>query len=281
MRHFRLAESFWKLLTRRVAVTSRHAGFESGIRRDSGESLMLRAFAIMATAAAARAAWVLFCARAGTLFVAGNPFGTGEMTTIAINLAQHRGFSFPFGVGSQPTAWECPVVPFIYAAMMKLAGGATLQAATLIVYLQVMAGGIGAGLYWLIVRRLIDRNPGRFARWLSPATAAGVCLWPGSIGSVTDLWYFVWQEAALALFLLLAMRWAEQPSARRAALAGISGGVLALVNVTPIPIVLIAIASVAAILRRGGQFVKITRDCPFVFLCGDSSVAGAKCPPVS
>jgi hypothetical protein len=178
------------------------------------------------------------------------------MTTIAINLAQHRGFSFPFGVGSQPTAWECPVVPFIYAAMMKLAGGATLQAATLIVYMQVIAGAIGATLYWLIVRRLTDRDPKRFATWLSPAVAVVVCLWPPSIYSVTTLWYFVWQELALALFLLLAMRWAEQPGARRAALAGISGGVLALVNVTPIPIVLIAIAFVAAILRRNGNSLR-------------------------
>ena len=226
-------------------MTNWQADMTSGTKQNSSKSYFA-AGAIMAAAMVVRAAWVLYCARAGSLFVGGDPFQIGEIGAIARNLAEHRGFSFPFGIGSDPTGWECPIVPFIYAAAIKLAGGATIHAATLIVYLQVIAGGIGAGLYWLNVRHLVDRNPGGFAGWLSPAIAAGVCLWPESVFSVTQLWYFVWQEVALALFLLLAMRWTEKPGRRSAALAGISGGVLALINVTPIPIVLITIALVAA-----------------------------------
>jgi hypothetical protein len=218
---------------------------KSGTNLNSSKSFAT-AVAIMVVAMVVRSAWVLYCARTGSLVAGGDSWKMGEIAAIAINLAQHRGFSFPFGVGTQPTAWESPIVPSVYAAIIRFLGGATLQAATTIACLQIVVGGFGAGLYWLIVRRLINRNPGKFADWLSPAVANVVCLWPGSVVSVTQVWYFVWQEAALALFLLLAMRWVEKPGPRSAALAGISGGVLALINVTPIPVVLIAIALVAA-----------------------------------
>ncbi len=36
------------------------------------------------------------------------PFGQDEMGHISVNLAQGRGFSSPFSLGSTPTAWLCP-----------------------------------------------------------------------------------------------------------------------------------------------------------------------------
>lgn len=165
----------------------------------------------------------------------------GELGDIAINLSHGRGFSSPFGVGSSPTAWECPLVPGIFASIMKMTGGANVQAARLILCLQCVVGAVGATLLWLVIRRLIDRNPGSFARWLSPAVSATVCFWPGSLFSATFLWDYVWQEAALALFLYLALLWWENANLALSVLVGLSGSLLALINITPGPIVLAAI----------------------------------------
>jgi len=222
------------------------------------------AIAVLVAAVLVRSFWALICEIRGTLFLGGNPLSFGEMASIATNLAQHRGFSFPFGTGSTPTAWECPVVPSIYAVLIRMAGGPNHHAVSLIIYLQAVVGGLGAWLYWVLVRGFVRRYPGRFADWLAGAAAIVVCLWPESVGSVTQFWYFVWQEAGLGLFLLLAFEWSEQPTARRAVLAGLSGGLLALINVTPILIVLSAILFVA--MRSGFRPVAL-RSAGLASLC--------------
>jgi len=159
---------------------------------------------------------------------------------IAINLFHGRGFSDPFGIGSTPTAWECPAIPFVFAAIMKIAGGVNVQAAQIILYLQCVVGAAGVTTFWLVIRKLIDANPSSFARWLSPAVAVTVCFWPGSVLSAACLWDYVWQEAALALFLYLALVWSENATLARSVLVGLSGSLLALINITPGPIVLAA-----------------------------------------
>ena len=232
-------------------------------RRFSKISNTSAAITVLISAVGIRILWVIHASVSGVLFLSGNPLGSGEMTTIATNLAQHRGFSFPFGVGSQPTAWECPIVPLIYAFLIRLAGGPNDRAVFLMIYLQAIVGGFGAWLYWLLIRRLMHRYPSRFAGWLSLAVAVAVCLWPESLASVTQLWYFVWQEAALAMFLLFAFEWVENLSAWRAVLVGLSGGFLALINVTPIPIVVCAIVLVALrpaprpVLRRSAAIAAV------------------------
>ncbi len=66
-------------------------------------------------------------------------------------------------------------------------------------------------------------------------------LWPESINSIIDPWYWVWQEAALAIFVLLAMRWWDEADYRSGVFLGLAGGVLALINVSPLPIIAVAI----------------------------------------
>jgi hypothetical protein len=163
------------------------------------------------------------------------------MGEIAMNIAEGRGFSSPFDRGAQPTAWECPIVPFLFAGLIKLAGGATGQVNRLILLSQAMVSAFAAAIYWLIARRLTILHPGLFSAWLSPVLALVVCLWPESLSSVANPWYFVWQEAALAVFVLLAMRWWDQLDFYRGILVGIAGGVLALINVAPLPIIAFAI----------------------------------------
>lgn len=199
---------------------------------------MLAAIIIFCAATAVRTSWTVHFIGNRPGLSEQDPFDDAEMGNIATNLAQGRGFSSPFNVGSQPTAWECPFVPLIYAGMIRLEGGPTGSAARAILYLEGIVGGIAACLQWLIVRRLMDRNPVVFADWLSLVVAITVILWPEEVQSPTSRWYFVWQDAALAIFILLAMRWWDQLSAGRGAAVGLWGGILGLINITPIPIVL-------------------------------------------
>ena len=101
---------------------------------------MLRAFAIMATAAAARAAWVLILRPSWNVIRRRKSIRNRRDDDNRHKPRSASGLQLSVWGRIATTAWECPVDRFIYAAMMKLAGGATLQALRHIVYLQVMAG---------------------------------------------------------------------------------------------------------------------------------------------
>jgi len=204
---------------------------------------LLRPFLLVFFAAAiVRMGWVtyVFVTRAPA-FSSTQPLWAAEMGNIAINITEGRGFSSPFSHGTQPTAWECPIVPFVYAGFIKLAGGPTGRAIRLIFLSQALVSAFAAAMYWLIVRKSIIRYPGVFSAWLSPVLAVVVSVWPESMNSVTNPWYWVWQEAALAVFVLLAMRWWDRSDFGTSMLVGMTGGVLALINVTPLPIVAVGI----------------------------------------
>ena len=199
------------------------------------------ALLIFVAAMAIRLAWVVHLSASQPALSSQASFNAAEMGNIATNLAEGRGFSFPFGVGSQPTAWECPLVPAVFAGVIRFAGGPNGSAARTIFCLQILMGSLAACLQWRVIRRLMDRSSEVFSRWLSPAVAILVCLWPEAIYSAADPWYFVWQDAAIALFILLALRWREELSDSQAVAVGLCGGVVALINITPIPVVLCAI----------------------------------------
>jgi hypothetical protein len=196
---------------------------------------------VFLAAATVRVGWHAPALATHPEFSSTQPFRAHEMGEIATNIAEGRGFSSPFDRGAQPTAWECPIVPFLFAGFIKLAGGATGQANRLIILSQAIVSAFAAAIYWLTARRLTIRHAGLFSAWLSPVLAVVICLWPEAISSVANPWYFVWQEAALAVFVLLAMRWWDQLDFERGILVGIAGGVLALINVTPLPIIAFAI----------------------------------------
>ena len=191
-------------------------------------------------ATAARVGWVAHYIAASPVTSQTRPLEEGEIGRIAVNIAEGRGFSSPFGRDLQPTAWECPVVPFLFAAIIKLVGGPTVVAARLIFLLQAIVGGFAAATYCVIARRLTIRYPERFAGWLVPVLAIVVCLWPESVYSVIDIWYLVWQEAAVVVFALFTMVWWDRMNIARSILVGLAGGVLALINVTPLPIIAFA-----------------------------------------
>ena len=197
-----------------------------------------RFIAVFVIAAAVRLSLV------GYMYASHSPahlsYASGEIVSIAINIAAGRGFSSPFGPGNTPTAWVCPLIPYIYAAIITIARDAR-AAFYLLAITQSIVGAFAAATYWLIARKISVQYPGKFRSWLLPVVAVVVSVWPESVYSAVNPWYFVWQEAALAVFILAAMRWWDKPTMQRCLLAGLVAGTVALINVTPLPIIAFAI----------------------------------------
>jgi hypothetical protein len=182
-------------------------------------------------------------------------FGAAELGSIAVNLFEGRGFSSPFSMGSQPSAWECPAVPFLWAAVMHLMGGATKEVERVLFLIQAIPSAFSVSLYWLIARQLRSRMhslPARFPMIL----AAVLCFWPESVLRLNDLWYSVWQEIGLAALILVGMKWYERQDMRTAIGLGIIGGMLSLVNITPVPVIIFVLITPAFRLCDKKAFIR-------------------------
>lgn len=162
------------------------------------------------------------------------PFNLDEMGNIAMNLAQGRGYSSPFGPGSTPTAWLCPLIPLLWAFVIKCVGSATGHTALIIGFIDTIPSAACVVVYWLIARHLLRGSPA--LRRTAFLVAVLFCVWPESFYELDFFWYFPWQELATALMVLLGMRWIDRPSFRTVIPLGIAGGILALINATPMPI---------------------------------------------
>jgi hypothetical protein len=158
----------------------------------------------------------------------------GEMGKIAYNLAQGRGYSSPFDYGSQPTAWLCPAIPILWAAVIKSFGDS--HATLLITLLQAIASSVSSVLYVAIFRRVSEH-----AASSSTLFAGIVALWPESIFRVSEYWYYAWQELGVAVLVWIGISWAKEQSLRNAVVLGLAGGLVALVNVNPVPLFLLAL----------------------------------------
>lgn len=218
----------------------RRAGINQTLGRTLGQTLRGTS-GRWAPAAVFLAALVLRVAGVARIIAAetATPQIRGEILNIAGNIAQGRGFSSPFGAGSTPTAWECPLVPYLFAGFLRFAPSIP-TAIHLIIIAQAVVGALAALVYWLIARKLV-RDYGVFRPWLLPVFAAVVVFWPEPFLYRADPWYFVWQEAVLAVFVLLAMRWWDERVFSRTLALGVAGGVLVLINVTPLLVILFAI----------------------------------------
>ncbi len=169
-------------------------------------------------------------------------FDFWEIGNIAINLFHGRGFSSPFFAGNQPTAWMCPFVPALWAAVMKLLGQASGRTYRVLVVLQIVPSALSVSFYWLVARYLTRRVPG-----LPSYTAAFVgllfCLWPESLMRFTRIWYFAWQELIVAALIYAGLWWCDEPSPYSGSTLGALGGLTALINVTPVPIFVVALVT--------------------------------------
>lgn len=162
------------------------------------------------------------------------PFGQAEMGSIAVNLAAGRGFSSPFGPGSTPTAWLCPLIPSLWALIIKFAGSASGFTARLAISIGAIPSAAAVVVYWLIALHLLRGRPAW--RRASLLVIAFFTFWPESLYGIRDGWYYPWQELGTALVVLLGMRWIDRPRLKTLIPLALAGGTLALINVTPMPI---------------------------------------------
>jgi hypothetical protein len=168
-------------------------------------------------------------------------FGGSEMGNIARNLFEGRGYSSPFSADSEPTAWFPPLVPALWAGVMTLLGQASGLTEFVIVLLQAIAGSLAVALYVEIFRRVAPAAP----ELITHLFTAAVLFWPESLLRVVFLWYYVWQELSIAALVWFGLRWWERPTTRSAVMLGITGGISALINISPIPVFLQALAAPA------------------------------------
>ena len=103
------------------------------------------------------------------------PFSSSdEMSGIATNLAQGRGFSSPYSPGTTPTAWLCPLVPLLSALVIRCLGSAVKYSPTVMGYIDTIPSACCVVVYWLIARST--------ARAIAPRIVQ-LCLQPYSSAS--------------------------------------------------------------------------------------------------
>ena len=181
------------------------------------------------------------------------PFWNDELSNIAANLAAGRGYSSPFGPGTTPTAWLCPLIPLLWAFVIWCTGSATAHTVMFLIYISTLPSAGCVVVYWLVVRHLLRGSPA-LAR-SAFLVAAIFCVWPESLYLLDFPWYFPWQELAVGVVVLLGMRWIDRPSLRTSVPLGIAAGILALINVTPMPI--FAVILLLPVLENRGRRLRI------------------------
>jgi len=182
-----------------------------------------------------------------TTFMAAHPahwrsteFEWWEIGNVAVNVFAGRGFSSPFFRGSIPTAWVCPLVPYMWAAVMRLTGGANGRTEQVLILLQSVPSALSVAFYWLIARYL-TRRIASLPSHTDSVVGLVLCFWPESLLRLTYLYYFVWQELAVAVLVFLGLRWCDRPTLSTGAALGMVGGLTALISLNPVPIFLVAL----------------------------------------
>lgn len=227
-------------LDSRTLPTDMHTVTSRGIASSahSRRNIVLKALLIFAVALIVR---VLFFTVQAAHFPGGwglaKQFREDEMSEIAANLAHGRGYSSPFEPGSSPTAWVCPLIPLLWAFIIRCMGGTTGLAHLMIAYSGTVPSAACVVLYWLIVRHMLRGSPA--LRRTAFLAVAIFCVWPDSLYVLDVPWYFPWQELGTAVMVLLGMKWIDQPTLKSATWLGIVAGILALINVTPMPIFIV------------------------------------------
>jgi hypothetical protein len=159
-----------------------------------------------------------------------------ELGPIAGNLAEGRGFSSPFENGAQPSAWLSPLVPLVWAGVFASAGGMSVAALVVIGIMQCVVSAAACVVYYLIALHLWRMAGGVGCLW--PLMASTVLsVWPMCLKAATVFWYFSWQELAMAVLFLAALKWVSAQSLRTAVVMGACAAIMALIN--PVPLVIL------------------------------------------
>lgn len=152
-----------------------------------------------------------------------------ELGSIARNIVEGRGFASPFGPGDAPTAWLAPLVPYLWAGVFQVLGLFSTSSLYCLLGLQVLASALSCVVLVRIAAWCMERMPSipRHRLWW---IATLFVLWPEALERLEHLWYFAFQELALAWMFLEGLRWLDQPDTKRALRLGLGAGLLALIH---------------------------------------------------
>jgi hypothetical protein len=149
-------------------------------------------------------------------------FWAGENGSIATSIVLGKGFANPYPqVETGPSAWVAPLFPYLLAAVFRVAGTQTAEAAYVAIFLQCM---ISAGTIWLLYRIA--------QRTFSTACARiAILLWFINPARVMFTSHFLSEVGLSTLTLLLAvlalMKFRDSPTWNVAA-AGLAFGLAVL-----------------------------------------------------
>jgi hypothetical protein len=176
-------------------------------------------------------------------------FDAAELAKVAINLYEGRGFTSPWFPHEEPTAIFAPLIPALYSILMHIGGGPNADTARLITIINIVPSSLAVACYWLIARQLTLRAsdlPGYF-----PVVVALVfSFWPESLFRFLDLWYYVWQEAAIAALVYSSFLWIDRQSIRNGLIIGTVAGVAAYINPVPLPVFAVALITPFVVNRK-------------------------------
>src|SRR5215470_10798188 len=116
-----------------------------------------------------------------------------EMGRIGRALANGRGFADPFDGQTGPTAWECPLYPYLIAGVFRLAGVYTHASALILLSINSVFSGLTCIPVFLIARRCFSEKVAVGTAW-TWALLPSVMYW-------STRW--VWETSLAALLMAL------------------------------------------------------------------------------
>jgi dolichyl-phosphate-mannose-protein mannosyltransferase len=95
------------------------------------------------------------------------PLSGGEVVQVARSIVSGKGFGNPLGViETGPTAWICPVYPYIVAGMFKLGGIYTVKSRLMLLALNCVIAGLTILPIYAVARRTFGTNAAVLTSWI-------------------------------------------------------------------------------------------------------------------
>lgn len=174
---------------------------------------------------------------------ANNHFGFGwEMGCLGKAIAEGRGFSDPFCVGTGASAWEPPLYPYLIGGVFRLFGTYSYASAWVLLSINSLFSALTCVPIYLITRRTLGEVAARWSAW-TWALFPYVWYW-----SIHWVWDTTISPFLLAAIFLITLQLEDCEGLGGWALFGTLWGVVALTN--PSTISLLPISGLWAWYRR-------------------------------
>jgi len=154
-----------------------------------------------------------------------NHFAFGwEMGCLGKAVAEDRGFSDPFCVGTGPSAWEPPLYPYLIGGIFRICGTYSYASAWVLLTINSLFSALTCIPIYLIARKTFSKTVARWSAWIW-ALFPYVWYW-----SIHWVWDTTISPFLLAMIFLITLALEDGEGIRGWILFGILWGVIALAN---------------------------------------------------